>query len=507
MVQESAKLLFQVPSNKIMFLSNILAGYNGIALLRTIDSTKGTVEIMVSPGCEDTVREIVESLNLGELSTCKRQAFFIVTMGCQMNEYDSEYMRRVLLEKGWLEGKSIESSDLIIVNTCTVRKKPELKALSLIGRLAQIKKKRPHIKIGMVGCLAEHKGDEIFSKFPSLDFLISPSSLASFEEIIEEIIDKNNRLMCRQIKELLCLPPCKTDKRPVTAYVSIMQGCNNYCTYCIVPFVRGPERSRDPDEIIREVELLVSEGVKEITLLGQNVNSYKYGEKSTTNFADLLRLVSSVPGLKRLRFTTSHPKDLSDELILCFKEIPILCDHIHLPVQAGSNKVLHAMGRNYTKEHYLSLVEKLRAVKTDIAITTDMMVGFPGETEEDFQETLDLVRRAGFDMMFSFKYSDREGTKAFYMFPKVPENEKALRLMRLQELQKEITLQKYKALEGKVLEVLVEGRSKDGNLYMGRTSSNKIVNFYSDQDPTGQIVKVQITEALNNSLRGRIITA
>ncbi len=503
----NVKLTFTVPSNRIMFLSNILMGYDGMALLRTLDAKRGSVEVMVSRGLEDRVMEIIESLDLKKDRVLGgRKKFYIVTMGCQMNEYDSEYMRRVLLKKGWEEASSLEKSDMAILNTCTVRKKPEQKALSLLGRILHVRKKRPHMLVGVVGCLVEHKAEEIISKFPNLDFLISPGSISGFENVLEELSQGKKCVILRDPTKLPCLPQKEAKKASVTAYVSIMQGCNNYCTYCVVPYVRGPERSRDPKDILNEIRLLISEGVKEITLLGQNVNSYSYGDKRRLSFPGLLRLISSVEGLERLRFTTSHPKDLSDELILCFKEIPILCNHLHLPVQAGSNKVLSLMGRNYTKEHYLKLVEKLREAREDIAITTDMMVGFPGETEEDFQETLDITRRVGFDIMFSFKYSDREGTEAFHLTPKVPEEEKANRLLRLQELQREITTQKYKALEKKICEVLVEGRSKDGLHYMGRTSTNKIVNFLSQSDLTGRLIEVYIEEALNNSLRGRIIT-
>jgi len=430
--------------------------------------------------------------------------FYIFTFGCQMNEYDSEYLRRLLLRSGWEQAESMVDADLIMVNTCTVRKKPEIKALSLIGRLCQLKKKNQNLKIGLMGCLAEHKGEEIFSRYPGVNFVIGPGSLSEISGIIQEN-NLNKRFLAKGIKSIPCLPPVDVREKKVTAFVSIMQGCNNYCSYCVVPYVRGPERSRNYREIIAEIELLVEEGVKEITLLGQNVNSYLWNDSIMVRFPDLLRMISRVDGLKRIRFTTSHPKDLTDELISCFKDIPKLCNHIHLPFQAGSNRILSEMGRSYTREHYLNLVGKLREACPDISITTDVMVGFPGETEKDFQDTLDLMERVQFDMAFSFKYSDREGTRAYHMTNKVPEEEKIRRLSVLQELQKNITLEKNRKMVGKVFEVLVEGKSKDGLLWMGRTTNNKIVNFRCDHSPEGDFLNVKITEALNNSLRGEAV--
>jgi len=429
--------------------------------------------------------------------------FYIFTFGCQMNEYDSEYIRRMLLKKGWEQAQSIIDADLIIVNTCTVRKKPEVKALSLIGRLTEFKKKNQNLKIGLIGCLAEHKGEEIFTKFPGINFIVGPGSISEMYQVIQEIY-LNKRILARGIKAIPCLPSVDSRDKKVTAFVSIMQGCNNFCSYCVVPFVRGPERSRDYREIIAEIKLLVEEGVKEVTLLGQNVNSYFWKDSKSIRFPDLLHLISLVDGLKRVRFTTSHPKDLTEDLISCFKDIPQLCKHIHLPFQAGSNRILAAMGRSYTKEHYLNLIGKLRETCPDIAITTDVMVGFPGETEEDFQDTLDLMEKVQFDMAFSFKYSDREGTKAYNLPNKVLEEEKSRRLMALQELQREITLKKNREMVGGVYEVLVEEKSKDGSLWMGRTTTNKIVNFRCDYSPKGEFLNIKITEALNNSLRGEV---
>ena len=289
----------------------------------------------------------------------------------------------------------------------------------------------------------------------------------------------------------------------VKSYISIMEGCNNYCSYCIVPYVRGREVSRPPEEILREAEHLVSQGVKEIALLGQNVNSYTWGEgEEVVRFPALLRLLSGLPGLARIRFTTSHPKDLSEGLIRCFSELPNLCPHIHLPFQAGSNKILKLMNRGYTREKYMALIRKLRALRPEIAISSDVMVGFPQETREDFQLTLDLMGKIKFDSLYSFKYSDRKGTRAERMEGKIDEVEKSTRLETLQRLQRAITLEINKGLEGMTMDILVEGQSKRGGQLTGRTDTNKVVNFDSDNNIIGSLIKVKIKRAYVNSLWG-----
>jgi tRNA-2-methylthio-N6-dimethylallyladenosine synthase len=294
-------------------------------------------------------------------------------------------------------------------------------------------------------------------------------------------------------------------KGRVKGYISIMEGCNNFCSYCIVPYVRGKEVSRSSQEIIKEVRSLVSQGIKEITLLGQNVNSYSSAERENVNFPMLLRMLSGLDGLIRIRFTTSHPKDLSIDLIDCFKDLPHLCPHIHLPFQSGSNSILKMMNRGYTREEYIGLVSKLRNIRPDFAITSDVMVGFPGESENDFQMTLDLIKKIEFDNLFSFKYSDRKGTLSEKMDCKIDEDEKTSRLLILQSIQKEITLQRNKNHIGKVEDVLVEGESKKGGQFTGRTETNKIVNFYFNINIIGRLVKVIIKRALINSLQGALI--
>ncbi len=430
--------------------------------------------------------------------------FFIKTMGCQMNEYDSDLISQDLITLGWERTERIEEADLVVVLTCTVRKKPEHKAYSFIGRVSALKRKKPDMIIAVAGCVAQQKKEEIIEKFPEVDLVIGARDTLKFRDIFQRFLLKKEKIVSVCLDTAFRRPSLIKGyfKGKVTAFVSVMEGCNNFCTYCIVPYVRGREISRPLDDILEEVRFLVSEGVKEVTLLGQNVNSYKWKD---IDFPELLKRVSKIEGLWRLRFTTSHPKDLSERLIRCFGEIENLCPHIHLPFQAGSNRILKLMNRRYTKEQYLELIEKLRKVRPDIAITADVMVGFPGETEKDFEETIDLIKKVEFDNLFSFKYTDRPGTVAERMEGKVDEKEKTRRLIKLQEIQKQITLKKNKQLEGKEVEVLVEGISKKGGQYTGRTPTNKVVNFTSDYNLIGNLVKVKIEEAYANSLIGKYV--
>lgn len=431
--------------------------------------------------------------------------FFIKTMGCQMNEYDSDLMAQDLTALGWEKTETPENADLVIINTCTVRAKPEHKAYSFIGRISSLKKRSPNMIVAVTGCVAQQRKEEILQKFPDVDLVIGARDVARFKEIFQEFLSKREKVISTCLDTPLRLPvlPKGYFKGKVTAFVSIMEGCNNFCSYCIVPYVRGRETSRPINDIIKEIEFLISEGVKEVTLLGQNVNSYRWKD---IDFPALLKVISRIEGLWRIRFTTSHPKDLSERLIKCFAEIENLCPHIHLPFQAGSNKILKLMNRRYTREEYIKLVERLREVRRDIAITADVIVGFPGETEKDFEDTIDLIKRIEFDNLFSFKYTDRPGTAAEKMKDKVDEKEKARRLIRLQTIQKEITLKKNKELEGKEVEVLVEGFSKKGSQLTGRTPTNKVVNFSNNINLIGHLVKVKIDEAYANSLIGRYVS-
>ncbi len=428
---------------------------------------------------------------------------FVQTFGCQMNERDSERVLALALECGYQEVPSPEEADLIVVNTCTVRRKPEHKVYSLLGRFGRLKEKRPWLRIAVVGCLAQQEGERLLERFPQVDLVIGPDRIEEFPEAL--LKSEGGQRFClvgfkEDPSQRVLLPP----HLGVKAYVNIMQGCDNYCAYCIVPYVRGPEKSRPSEEILREVRLLAERGVKEVTLLGQNVNSYGKKTPGELSFVQLLRKISEIPGIERIRFTTSHPKDLSEELIRAFRDIPQLCEHIHLPFQAGSDRVLERMNRGYSRGEYLRKVERLREAVPEIAITADVIVGFPGETEEDFRETLELIQRVRFDNLFSFKYSPRKGTLASRWRDDVPPQEKQRRLEELQALQREITLEKNKSLEGKLMEVLVEGFGERPGQLRGRTRCNRVVNFVGPRDLMGKIVWVRITEGLQNSLRGEL---
>ena len=423
-----------------------------------------------------------------------------------MNEYDSDYLRQCLLGLDFRPVEGPEKADLILINTCTVREKAEQKAVSLLGRLISLKRRNPSIILGIVGCLAQQKGSDLLRRFPDLDLVLGTREVGRISEVLERIIEKREKIVATDVARRPPPPSNNGDyfEGRIKSHVSIMEGCDNFCSYCIVPYVRGRETSRPADEIIDEIERLIEKGVKEVTLLGQNVNSYQSSEGVESAFPELLRKVSRLKGLLRIRFTTSHPKDLSEKLIQCFVDLENLCPHLHLPVQAGSNDVLKRMNRAYTREKYFELVDTLRGARPDIAITSDVIVGFPGESEKDFQLTLDLVKKIEFDNLFSFKYSDRIGTRAENMGGKVGEREKSSRLSELQKFQREITFKKNQALEGKEADILVEGPSKKGGHLTGRTITNKIVNFACDDRYIGNIVKVGIKRAFFNSLWGEI---
>jgi tRNA-2-methylthio-N6-dimethylallyladenosine synthase len=434
---------------------------------------------------------------------------YIKTFGCQMNENDSEKVYLLLKDEYELTENPLEA-DLILINTCSVREKPEHKLYSEIGRFKELKKKKPKLIIGAMGCVAQQEGEKLLERFPYLDLVLGTQGFYRIREALEEIAKKGKPAVYTELKEDFKIPLIlsneKSSKRHrVKAYINIMQGCDNFCTYCIVPYVRGREISRPPEEILKEAEELVKkEGVKEITLLGQNVNSYGKKEKDYPDFADLLERLSQIDGLLRIRFTTSHPKDLSEKLMKVIAENPKVCKHIHLPLQAGSNRILKKMNRKYTREEYLEKVERLRELCPEIAITSDIIVGFPGETEEDFLETIDMLERVRFHEVFSFKYSDRPLAVARNFENKVPEEIKEERLKKVHEVQARITKEIYNSYVNKEVEVLVEGISeKDPTKLTGRTTTNVVVNFKSPRlDLEGASVKVVITEAGKHSLKG-----
>jgi len=503
---------FCVEPKHISYIRYTLESYDGILTVTTLDPALSLIELKIAPGCEDITRAVLHALEQEEgiklIENGAAKTFFIKTMGCQMNEYDSDYVAQLLINNGLVPTDVPEKADIILINTCTVRAKPDQKAYSFLGRVHVLKQKNHNMVIGVIGCLAQKQGKTIIDRFPYVDMVIGPREIGEIAKLYRKIADtgKRKKLVAtsldRDIPPLVFSPGYFQNR--VTGFISIMQGCNNFCTYCSVPYVRGREVCRSSDDILKEAEHLVSQGIKDITLLGQNVNSYIWTGKTGKqyDFASLLKEVSQKHELCRLRFTTSHPKDLSDRLIACFADLKNLCNHIHLPVQSGSNRILSRMKRRYTREQYLDLIRKLREAREDIAITSDIIVGFPGETDQDFEMTLDLVRQVQFDSIFSFKYSDRKGTVAEKMDFKVEEEKKSQRLRVLQEIQKQITLEKNKMLEGTCQEVLVEGFSKRGRQFSGRTTTGKIVNFSSDNTHIGTFVNVLIKKAFVNSLLG-----
>jgi tRNA-2-methylthio-N6-dimethylallyladenosine synthase len=429
-------------------------------------------------------------------------------MGCQMNENDSDTLAQHLISYGLVPVDNQEQADLIIINTCAVREKAQQKAFSLLGRMISLKKGHPDVILGIMGCIAQQEGERLLRKYPELNLVLGTREIANISKLLDRIENHGERVVAIDLSSNHFTPVIRNGyfNGRLKGYISVMDGCNNFCSYCIVPYVRGREKSLSPQLIMEQADNLISQGVKEITLLGQNVNSYFSDESGGLSFPGLLRMLSDLKGLKRIRFTTSHPKDLSDDLINCFKHLNNLCSHIHLPFQAGSDRILKKMNRGYTIETYFNLISKLREAAPCIAITSDVIVGFPGEDEDDFNMTLDLIEKIEFDNLFSFKYSDRNGTIAEKMNEKISEDTKLYRLSILQEKQKGITLKKNSLLEGKEVEVLVDGFSRRGGGQLtGRTLSNKVVNFASDKNIIGDLAKVIIKKANINSLNGVLI--
>lgn len=416
-----------------------------------------------------------------------------------MNVHDSEKIAGVLMTEGYNETDSLMDADLIIFNTCSIRQKAEQKFKSKLGRIKSLKVKRPSLKIAVAGCIAQQQGAEIAKKNPHVDYVFGPQNIYKLNEII---IKKDRVVLTQDNPEIgnIDLPVIRQDS--LRAWVSIMYGCNNFCAYCVVPYARGRERSRPSSNIYREVCELADSGFKEITLLGQNVNSYR----SDLDFSGLLRILNKIEGIERIRFVTSHPRDLSEDLIKCIKDLPKLCEHIHLPLQSGSSRILELMNRGYTYGDYIKKAEMLKKEMPGIAITTDVIAGFPSETVDDHISTITALREIEFDGIFAFKFSPRAGTKASEMERGIPEDTKAERLDEILKVQDEITLSKNTTLERTIQEVLVEGASKtDAGKMTGRTRTNKIVNFLAGDAHKGKLVHVKITEAMRHSLEGKLI--
>lgn len=441
---------------------------------------------------------------------------YILTIGCQMNSADADLFHRLLAPMGFDLTDAPEKADLVLVNTCTIRAKAEDKAFSFLGRMQKIKARRPGFRIGVAGCVAQQEGTRIFSRLPHVDFVLGTHAIWRLPEMVEEVFSGKTGLA--DVDFSTDLPedpvnPGETGAR-ISDYVTIMRGCDNFCTYCVVPHVRGREMSRNPDSVVEEVRRRVQAGAREITLLGQNVNSY--GKKEgLPDFPELLRRVSEVPGLLRLRFATSHPKDLSDELIEAHATIPNLCSYLHLPVQSGSTEILSRMNRRYTREHYLERIHRLREACPSISLGTDIIVGFPGETGKDFEDTLSLLADVRYDTVFAFAYSDRPNAEARNFPDKISGKEKRVRLAKLLHLQNRIARERNEACVGSMEEILVEGRSArsfegldvstlaPAYRVTGRTSGNRVVHALVPEtmpDPAGSCIRVRVDRALGHSL-------
>jgi tRNA-2-methylthio-N6-dimethylallyladenosine synthase len=435
---------------------------------------------------------------------------FIKTFGCQMNEYDSSRMADLLhADNGMVETENPEEADVILLNTCSVREKAEDKVFSHLGRFIPMKEKNPDLVIGVGGCVASQEGENIVKRAPYVDIVFGPQTLHRLPEIIEPRRKSGvSQVDIRfpEIEKFDHLPPPRVEGG--AAFLSVMEGCSKYCTFCVVPYTRGEEVSRPFEDVLLEAAALAQQGVKEITLLGQNVNAYR-AETKTGEAADLAMLIeyiAEIPGIERIRFTTSHPNEMSDALIDCFARIPKLVSHIHLPVQAGSDRVLMAMKRNHTALQYKSIIRKLRAARPDICLSSDFIVGFPGETEADFEATIKLMEDIGFDYCFSFVYSPRPGTPAAYLTDDTPPEVKQARLARLQMLNETQGKAISDSMVGSIQRVLVENVSKkDSAELAGRTDNNRIVNFPGSMDLMHRFVDVKITKAETHTLRGELL--
>ena len=436
--------------------------------------------------------------------TDKQRFYKILPYGCQMNFSDGERFAGQLERMGYEPAEAMEDADIIILNTCCVRESAEKKIYGKIGEIKHLKQKNPDLILGITGCMSQKDGDGIFKKAPHVDFVLGTNKMHDLPAVLEEIYTSRGHVakLAGDYEMPPNVEPAQNDS--LFAYVPIMYGCNNFCTYCIVPYVRGRERSRDPTEIVAEIDKLAAAGVKEVMLLGQNVNSYGK-DRDDADFADLLAMVDKVEGIERVRYMTSHPRDLTDKVIDVIRRSRHICDHFHLPVQYGTDKMIKAMNRGYTISYYKELIAKIRAKFPEASFTTDLIVGFPGETDEDFQQMLDFLKEIRYDAAYTFLYSKRSGTPAATMENQVPQELKKERLHKLMDLQNEISLEINKKYLGKTVEVMVEGPSKtDENVFTGHTRNNKIVLWQHGSEEIGDLVHVKITHPQTWVLKGEL---
>jgi len=435
---------------------------------------------------------------------------YIRTFGCQMNVYDTGKMRALLEQGGYEHTTDMQQADLVIANTCSIREKAEVKLHSFLGEARRLKRERRSqpLTLAVAGCVAQQEGQTLLDRYADLDLVFGPDAVSSVTKLVTQadaggqvldtaFLDSTDYVFTNE------LDPAATDS--ITAFVTIQKGCDNKCTFCIVPSTRGVEVSRPSTEIIDEIKRLVDKGIKEITLIGQNVNSYGLKVPGELNFSQLLYAVSDVDGVERIRYTTSHPRDMGDDVVQAYRDLPKLTSFLHLPVQSGSNAVLRRMKRFYTREVYLEVVSKLRDARPDIVLSSDFIVGFPGETDEDFEQTMSLLSEVRFQSSYSFKYSQRPGTPALRLVDRTPVDPAVAgaRLTRLQHLQRQIGVEEHRRLEGQSFDVLVEGPSRhDKGVVCGRTSAYKMVNFPGNLDLVGKTVPVTITRGFANTLRG-----
>ncbi len=431
----------------------------------------------------------------------------VITYGCQMNEYDSERAAGLLTQGNEYELTDTPAdADLILLNTCAIREKAEEKVFSKLGQLRELKQRNPRLMIGVMGCMAQLQKDAIQRRAPIVDLVFGSPAIARVGELVERVRREGRPIL--EVAEAPLVKLTTTPARPgLKAFVTVMEGCEKNCTFCVVPVTRGRERSHSPASILAEIRELARAGVREVTLLGQTVNAYGRDLTPPTGLAALLEMVNEIDGIRRIRFVTSNPYNLTNRLIRALRDIPKVCESLHLPLQSGSNRILMLMNRGYTPQRYLELIAELRETVPGVALTTDLIVGFPGETDEDFEQTVDMVERVGYEGLFAFRYSRRPGTPASVMPGQVPEDVKARRNTRILEVAERVSATKSRALEGREMEIMVDGASKrDPRELSGRTRCNRVVNFDGQgKVGVGDFVHVRITQAMPHSLRGALV--